>query len=102
MRRSPSTGSCPNSTIEALACGLPVVAFDTGSLPELVTGEAGRVVPYGGDPWELEPADVAGLAGGAVEVLANQERFRKGARQRAEEAFGLERMVTGYVECLLG
>ena len=94
--------ACPNSTIEALACGLPVVAFDTGSLPELVTGEAGRVVPYGGDPWELEPPDAGGLAQGAAQVLREQERFRQGARRRAEEAFGLERMVTGYLECLLG
>ena len=36
--------ACPNSTIEALACGLPVVAFDTGALPELVNGDAGQVV----------------------------------------------------------
>ena len=27
---------CPNSVIEALACGLPVVGYDTGSLQELV------------------------------------------------------------------
>ena len=32
--------ACPNSVIEALACGLPVAAFATGALPELVTGEA--------------------------------------------------------------
>ena len=94
--------ACPNSTIEALACGLPVVAFDTGALPELVTGDAGRVVPYGGDPWELEPPDVAGLARGAAEVLADQPRFRQAARRRAEEAFGLDRMVEGYLGCLLG
>ncbi|MGE5223351.1 MAG: glycosyltransferase family 4 protein, partial [Omnitrophica WOR_2 bacterium] len=41
--------ACPNSVIEALACGLPVVAFDTGALPELVRDRAGMVVPYGGD-----------------------------------------------------
>jgi len=94
--------ACPNSTIEALACGLPVVAFDTGALPELVTGGAGRIVPYGGDPWKLDPPDVVALARAAAEVLENQTRFRAGARQRAEDAFGLERMVTGYLESLLG
>ncbi len=93
--------ACPNSTIEALACGLPVVAFDTGALPELITEEAGRVVPYCGDPWNLDPPDVAGLAKGAAEVLANQVRFRQGARRRAEEAFGLDSMVEGYLSCLL-
>ncbi len=34
--------ACPNSVIEALACGLPVLAFDTGALPELVTGDSGQ------------------------------------------------------------
>jgi glycosyltransferase involved in cell wall biosynthesis len=94
--------ACPNSTIEALACGLPVVAFDTGALPELVCGDAGRVVPYGGDPWQLDPPDIPALARAATEILADQPRFRQGARRRAEEAFGLDTMVEGYLACLLG
>ncbi|MBN2502461.1 MAG: glycosyltransferase family 4 protein, partial [Anaerolineales bacterium] len=65
--------ACPNSVIEALACGLPVVAYDTGALPELVTPQAGRVVAYGGDPWQLDPPDVPALATGAAEVLTDQE-----------------------------
>ncbi len=94
--------ACPNSVIEALACGLPVAGFATGSLPELVTGDSGRLVPYGGDPWKLEKPDVTGLAKAAVEILENQAHFRAAARQRAEEAFGLERMVERYLDVLLG
>ncbi len=93
--------ACPNSVIEALACGLPVLAFDTGALPELVTGDAGRLVPYGGDPWKLEWPDIAALSQAALKILTGQERFRQAARQRAEEAFGLERTVAGYVTALL-
>jgi glycosyltransferase involved in cell wall biosynthesis len=93
--------ACPNSVIEALACGLPVAAFATGALPELVTGEAGRLVPYGGDPWRLEPPDLEALSAAASEILRNQERFRKAARRRAEEAFDLDRMVEKYLEVLL-
>jgi len=94
--------ACPNSTIEALACGLPVLAFDTGGLPELVQGEAGRIVPYGGDPWTLDPPDVFSLAKAAQEIFENQDRFQEGARKRAVERFGLDKMVEEYLKVLLG
>jgi glycosyltransferase involved in cell wall biosynthesis len=94
--------ACPNSVIEALACGLPVLAFDTGALKELVSEKAGRVVPYGGDPWKLDPPDIATLVRGAKQIVENQAAFRKGARQRAEEAFGLEPMVEAYLRALGG
>jgi len=92
--------ACPNTVLEAMACGLPVVAFATGALPELVQGDAGRLAPYGGDPWKLEAPDIEGLAQAAVEVLAEQDRYRRGARARAEQAFGQERMVQGYLDVL--
>jgi glycosyltransferase involved in cell wall biosynthesis len=93
--------ACPNAVIEAIACGTPVVAFRTGALLEIVTPEAGRIVPYGGDPWQLEKPDVPGLVEGAIEVLEDQRRFRAGARARAEAAFDLERMVDRYIKVLL-
>jgi glycosyltransferase involved in cell wall biosynthesis len=93
--------ACPNSVIEALACGLPVVAFDTGALPELVAGGSGKVVPYGGDPWVLEPADIPALVLAAQEILEDQENFRARARGRAVGAFGLNSMVERYLAALL-
>jgi glycosyltransferase involved in cell wall biosynthesis len=92
--------ACPNSVIEALACGLPVAAFDTGALPEIVTGDSGRVAAYGSDPWKIEPPNVPALVEAAAEILTNQARFRAAARARAEEAFGLDKMVEGYLEAL--
>lgn len=92
--------ACPNAVIEALACGLPVVAFDTGALPELVSQDAGRVVPYGSDPWRLETPDFDALAQAARQVLGEQPRFRRGARALAEANFGLEQMVAAYLEVL--
>jgi glycosyltransferase involved in cell wall biosynthesis len=93
---------CPNAVIEALACGLPVAGFATGALPELVGGDAGRLAPYGGDPWKLEPPDVPALAGAVLEVLGDQPRFRLAARRHAEEHFSLDRMVEAYLQVLLG
>jgi glycosyltransferase involved in cell wall biosynthesis len=92
---------CPNSVIEALSCGLPVIGFDTGSLSELVQGDAGRLVPYGANPWKLEPPDIPALAAAAAEVLDDQQRFRTSARERAENAFNVENMVDEYLKVLL-
>jgi glycosyltransferase involved in cell wall biosynthesis len=94
--------ACPNAVIEALACGLPVVAFATGALPELVTGDSGRLAPYGGDPWKLERPNLPALVNAAAEILQNNERFRRSARQRAEEGFALDQMVDRYLGVLLG
>jgi glycosyltransferase involved in cell wall biosynthesis len=92
---------CPNAVIEALACGLPVVGFDSGSLKELVTGGAGRIVSYGGNPWKLETPDISTLAESAEDVLTKQDQFRAAARMRAESAFGLDQMVDAYLKVLL-
>lgn len=94
--------ACPNSVIEALACGLPVVAYDTGSLSELVPASAGVVAPYGTDPWKLEIPVVEPLAHGLAQVLEQQEKFRAGARAHAELALGIETMTDKYLEALLG
>jgi glycosyltransferase involved in cell wall biosynthesis len=93
--------ACPNAVLEALACGLPVVAFDTGALKELVPKKAGRIVPYGGNPWEIDPPDIAGLARVAAKVLTELPRYRVGARAHAEAALGLDKMVDGYLKVLL-
>ncbi len=93
---------CPNSVIEALACGLPVIGFDSGSLKELVGDSAGVIVPYGANPWRLETPDISALAESASEVLTKQNQFRTSARKRAESEFGLDKMVESYINVLLG
>lgn len=92
---------CPNSVIEALACGLPVIGFDSGALKELVTDEAGCIVPYGANPWKLGMPDVNALALSAGEVLERQDQFRAAARRRAEAVLGIDQMVDSYLKVLL-
>jgi glycosyltransferase involved in cell wall biosynthesis len=93
--------ACPNAVIEALACGLPVAAFDTGALKEIVRGEAGRIVPYGGDPWRLDKPDVPALAEASAGILRDRPRFSRAARLHAEQALSLDRMMDGYLQVLL-
>lgn len=93
--------ACPNSVIEAMACGLPIVAYDTGALRELVKNGAGEVVPYGANLWKLESPDIASLANACIKIMQNNTPYRQAARERAEAAFGLDKMVESYLEVLV-
>ena len=73
------------SVVEAMACGTPVIAFERGSMGELVEdGTTGFLV-----------SDV-GAAVTAVEAAADLDRA--GIRGRAVERFGVDRMVDAYVD----
>ena len=89
--------ACPNSAIEALACGAPVIGFDTGALRELVPKKAGILVPYGTDPWKLGIPDFEGLADAAQTVFRNWRRYSHGARSAAEKQLGIEDMTNAYL-----
>ncbi len=75
--------------------------FDTGAVKELVIGDAGRVVPYGSNSWNIEPPDISALAVAAKEILQNQPHFSQTARTHAESALGLDKMVDAYLKVLL-
>ena len=94
--------ACPNSVIEALACGLPVLSFDTGGLKELVRDQAGMVVPYGSNHWKLASPVMAPLVEAAHHIINNQAAFRQFARTRAVSTFGLDAMVSAYYKSLCG
>lgn len=93
--------ACPNSVIEALACGLPVAAYDTGALAELVRDGSGEVVPWGADYWRLADPVIQPLASACSQILRNNPAYRKNARKRAVSAFGLDKMVDAYLEALV-
>jgi glycosyltransferase involved in cell wall biosynthesis len=70
------------ATLEALACGLPVVATACGGPEELVTPEAGSIVPTG------EPA---ALADALDRALSNLFAFdREDISRTVTERYGLE------------
>jgi glycosyltransferase involved in cell wall biosynthesis len=93
--------ACPNSVIEALACGLPVLAYDTGALSELVQDGAGEVVPYGADHWQLEDPSVPPLVQACAKILQDNSAYRQSARARAEAVFSLDDMVEAYLKALV-
>lgn len=93
--------ACPNSVIEALACGLPVVSFNTGALAEIIPDSAGAVVPYGSNHWKLQMPDISALAEAAIQILKSNNKYRQGARAQAVRVFSLDAMVDAYLKVLL-
>lgn len=79
---------------EALAHGLPVIACDVGSIPELVGEEAALLVP---------PDDVEALSG-ALDLLlgdpALRSRMSEAARYRAEGLPRWEDTIAGFLRVL--
>ncbi len=85
------TESLPNSIIEAMSAGLPVVGTQVGGIPELIVeGETGFLVP---------PADPPALAIAIERLITDaglRRRFGARAQQRATEMFTIERSVSLY------
>lgn len=80
-----------NTVMEAMACGLPVIATDVGGNAELVaTGETGALVPRT-DPEALVQALLP-----YVQDAAMRKSQGRAARERAETEFSLDRMVARY------
>lgn len=89
---------CPNTVIEAMACGLPVVYVASGGVPELVGPDAGSGIASEEDwdtPFRPDPA-VLGQA--MLRVAENRAAISVAARQRAETHFDIEDWLTRHDE----
>jgi glycosyltransferase involved in cell wall biosynthesis len=67
--------------LEALACGVPIVASRVGGIPEAVTLDVGLLVP---------PADPTLLGEAIIQLLSDEQRWQtlsQNARKRAEEFY---------------
>lgn len=73
----------PCVLIEALACGLPVIATRVGGIPEYISEERGILV---------EPENEKQLAAAVIAILSGKKKFdRQQLRRFAEENFSYER-----------
>jgi len=85
----------PNALLEAMACGVPVVARRTGGVPEAV--EEGRTGFLFDDDDGLERA-----LGPLLRDPSLRERMGAAAEDRARREFGLDAMAGSYAELYRG
>ena len=82
-----------NTSLEAMASGLPVVATEVGGNAELVeVGRCGAVVPHS------DPAALAAALEAYVVDPALRARHGERARERVLERFSMEAMVDSYLD----
>ena len=86
--------NCPLVVLEAMACGLPVVSFNTGGIPELVEHKVnGYIAKY---------KDTGDLKNG-IEYLLNlpnreSEQMRQYSIEKIKTGFTVEKMTDQYIE----
>jgi glycosyltransferase involved in cell wall biosynthesis len=88
--------SLSNVILEAMAAGLPVVAFDVGGNSELVNDERGALVPPGNE--EQFAAALQALLGSE----ARRQELGANARKFVQEHFSLDRVRARYEELYQG
>lgn len=81
----------PNTGVEAMACGTPVVAFDTGGLPDIVRHQQTGYLAEAFDPMDF--------AHGLRWVLARREtpELAEAARRHAVDSFSREVVASHYL-----
>jgi len=86
----------PNTGLEAHACGTPVVAFNTGGLPDIVDD---RVTGALAEPFE--PASLAAAIRWVLEDSQRRQQLGAAARARAEQLWAPERVAGLYADTYL-
>ena len=78
------------AALEALSCGVPVVAYRVGGVPEVVTEDVGRLI---------EPFDVDAMSAAVLEILGTpslRATLSEAARARALSLFRREAAIGRY------
>lgn len=80
----------PTTNIEALACGTPVITYNTGGSPEAIDESTGRIV---------EKGNVLGLLEAINELVAiDRNQIRINCIKRAEKKFNKDKQFKEYLK----
>jgi glycosyltransferase involved in cell wall biosynthesis len=100
---------CPNTMIESMAHGLPVVAFESGGVPDIV-GDAGVLLPaddFAGGFFashrfdcKFPPVDFESALAAIRAVVAELPAYRRRVRQRFADDLGIDVVAARYADVL--
>jgi len=83
----------PNTMLESMSCGIPVIAFNTGGMPDVIIDEhSGLIVPSG---------DIRALSHAIVSLSFDRqkrERMSKNCRKEAVAKYSLETQARRYLQ----
>tara|TARA_B100000575_G_scaffold271084_1_gene252092 strand:- start:20 stop:1099 length:1080 start_codon:yes stop_codon:yes gene_type:complete len=87
---------CPNSVIEALSCGLPVLYSNSGGVPELVGLNCG--IPLNvKNSFEIPLCpNIDEIHSGIKKIIDNREFFSNNARSRAIKLFDINKWINRH------
>lgn len=88
---------CPNVVIEALACGVPVVAPDTGGTAEIV-GRGGVV--FSSELWKYDSNFMDAMREATISALQDIDNLSRQARRQAEMHLNIQEMIDKYLSTL--
>jgi glycosyltransferase involved in cell wall biosynthesis len=81
----------PNMLVEASACGIPVVGFNTGGIPDVIQNKFNGYLAKAFDPEDL--------AYGLNYILSNKDnKMMINARKLAEDKFDIKKISVQYTE----
>ena len=81
----------PMTILEAMSCGLPVIASNVGGVSEVFHQDQDKPIGY-----LIERKDIEGLKKTLTELIENaelRERMGQNARERVEKEFSLDKML---------
>jgi glycosyltransferase involved in cell wall biosynthesis len=84
---------CPNTVIEAMACGLPIIYSESGGVPELVGGVAGLGLKVDDDWEEIQVPRVESVVEAMFNIAKEVHPLGEASRVRAENLFDIKNWI---------